>query len=376
MKFRLLILLLGVFWCFGFAYPIENFPNGELNFSSSAQSAYLFDAYSGRVFYKKNEDAKRAMASTTKIVTAITAIEHCADLDEKFEIDSRAVGIEGSSIYLKKGEVLSVRDLLYGLMLRSGNDCACALAYKIGGSIENFARLMNGMCEKVGVINTHFTNPHGLDDKQHYTTASDLAKLTAYALNNDSFKQIVSTKNIKIGENEYRYMTNKNRLLNSLEGCVGVKTGYTKNAGRCLVSAVEKNGMRLVCVVLNCGPMFEESAAMLNGVTNTYSSVELLSPWQYIKDIQLEDGDSEHVQAFTKRGFCYPLSELECENIHINIDLPNIIRAPIENETEVGKVEIYYKKHLIFCEKIYTLREVDSRLLRDKVKEIIDRWGV
>ncbi len=377
MKIRLIGFLLAVmFLGCGFSFPSE-IPT-EYKVSSTAQSAYLFDALSGRVFYEKNENLKRAMASTTKIVSAITAIENCDNLDEKFEIDSRAVGIEGSSIYLKKGERMSVRDLLYGLMLRSGNDCACAIAYHIAGSIEDFASLMNELSKKVGAENSHFSNPHGLDDDNHYTTAKDLAQLTGYALNNPIFKEIVSTKHIKIKDenDEYRYMTNKNRLLSSLEGCVGVKTGYTKKAGRCLVSAVEKNGMRLVSVVLNCGPMFEESAAMLNAICENYRCVEILSPWQYITDIPLNDGEIACVQVFSKRGFKLPLSQEECDDIHIRIDVPKELNTPIQNEAEVGKVEIYFKKHLIFCEKIYTLREVDSRLLRDKVKEIIDRWGV
>ena len=378
MKLKLLSLLLLVFFFFGAAYPqTEDFFPQE-NLVSSAGSAYVFDALSGRVFYEKNAEVSRAMASTTKIATAITAIEHCADLDEKFEINPKAVGIEGSSIYLRAGERLSVRDLLYGLMLRSGNDAACALAYRIGGSIEGFCELMNGLCEKLKLSHTHFANPHGLDNKEHYTSAKDLAIISGYALSNPVFKEIVSTKNIKImGDGgEYRYLTNKNRLLSSLENCIGVKTGYTKKAGRCLVSAVEKNGMRLVCVVLNCGPMFEESAEMLNYICEKFQKVELLAPWQYIDDIPLNNGDTDYIQAFSKLGFSFPLSEEECGNIHISIDIPKALSAPVQNEIEIGKVEIYFKNHLIFCEKIYTLREVDSKLLRDKVKEIIDRWGV
>ncbi len=375
MKIKLFSFILAIMIvCCGFTFDIPV----SVELSSSAQAAFVFDALSGRVFYEKNANQRLSMASTTKIITAITVIENCTDLDEKFEIDSRAVGIEGSSIYLKRGEKLSVRELLYGLMLRSGNDCACALAYRVGGSIDGFAQLMNATSKFVGAENTHFTNPHGLDDAEHYTTAHDLALLTGYALSNPVFKEIVSTKSIKIeGENgEYRYMTNKNRLLSSLENCIGVKTGFTKKAGRCLVSAVEKNDMRLVCVVLNCGPMFEESAKMLNTVCEVYRGVEILSPWQYITDISLSGGKNEFVQAFSKRGFTYPLSKDECENINISVDVPSSLTAPVANETEIGKVEIYYKKHLIFSEKIYTLKEVDSRLLRDKIKEIIDRWGV
>lgn len=376
MKIKLISLCAVVlFFSCGFTFPSE-LPT-ECMVSSSAQSAYLYDALSGRVFYEKNENVPRSIASTTKIVTAITAIEHCEALDEKFEIDSRAVGIEGSSIYLRKGEHLSMRDLLYGLMLRSGNDCACAIAYRVGGSIEEFANMMNALVNKIGVENSHFTNPHGLDDENHFASSKDLAKITGYALLNPVFKEIVSTKNIKVESDDgYRYMTNKNRLLASLEGCVGVKTGYTRKAGRCLVSAVERNGMMLVCVVLNCGPMFEESAAMLNKICDLFKAVEILAPWQYVADIPLNRGEAEFVQVFSKQGFSLPLTQEECDNIHINVEVPQVLDAPVQNEAEVGKVEIYYKNHLIFSEKVYTLREVDSRMLKDKVKQIIDRWGI
>ena len=316
------------------------------------------------------------MASTTKIATAITAIKNCEDLDEKFVIDKRAVGIEGSSIYLRVGETMSLRDLLYGLMLRSGNDCACAIAYRVGGSIEGFAALMNELADNLGLKFTHFTNPHGLDEEGHYTTAHDLALITGYALTDPTFSEIVSTKNIKIPSSNggVRYMANKNRLLNSLEDCIGVKTGYTKLAGRCLVSAVEHNGMKLVCVVLNCGPMFEESAALLKEVCATYEMTEILSSWQYIDDIPLLNGETDFVQAFSRRGFSFPLSVSERSDISFDIDIPPRLIAPIENETEIGEVKIYYKNHLIFCEKIYTLREVDSKLLKDKIKQILEHW--
>ena len=253
--FSILVLLIAVFMFvdeMAFAGTVEDvLPKASISASSSAGSAFVFDADSGRVFYSKNADAKRAMASTTKIATAITVIDNCQDLDAEVKIDKRAVGIEGTSIYLREGEVLTVRELLYGLMLRSGNDAAVALAIYTAGSVDEFATLMNKTAEKAGAENTNFANPHGLDNENHYTTARDLAKITAYALNNEDFAQIVSTKNIKIPSKEegYRFLSNKNRLLSSLEGCIGVKTGYTSKAGRCLVSAAERDGLRVVCVV-------------------------------------------------------------------------------------------------------------------------------
>ena len=225
----------------------------------SARGMAVLEMESGRVLYSKNMNEKLKMASTTKIVTAYTVIKHCKNLDEPFKISDKAIGIEGTSIYLKSGEVLTARELLYGLMLRSGNDASVALALHCADSIEAFAEMMNQTALECGAKNSHFVNPHGLDADGHYTTAYDLALITSRALQNKTFAEIVSTKNIKIsgGETGTRYLVNKNRLLNSLDGCVGVKTGFTKGAGRCLVSAVKRGNRTAACVVLNCGPMFE-----------------------------------------------------------------------------------------------------------------------
>ena len=380
--FSILVLLITVFMFvdeMAFAGAVEDvLPKASISASSSAGSAFVFDADSGRVFYSKNADAKRAMASTTKIATAITVIDNCQDLDAEVKIDKRAVGIEGTSIYLREGEVLTVRELLYGLMLRSGNDAAVALAIYTAGSVDEFATLMNKTAEKAGAENTNFANPHGLDNENHYTTARDLAKITAYALNNEDFAQIVSTKNIKIPSKEegYRFLSNKNRLLSSLEGCIGVKTGYTSKAGRCLVSAAERDGLRVVCVVLNCGPMFEESAAMINAVYQKYKSYEILEPYKFVADIPLGNGETPTVQVYSKKGLTLPLTEEEYSKITTEYDLPEILSAPVKSGQVVGEVKVYYDKHLIFSEKIYTIDEVDSKLLKDKVKDILDKWEV
>ncbi len=353
-------------------------PKASISASSSASSAYVFDAITGRVFYQKNATDQRAMASTTKIATAITVIDNCKDLDEVVKIDRRAVGIEGTSIYLREGEELSVRDLLYGLMLRSGNDAATALAIHCAGSVEEFANLMNKTAQKAGADSTNFVNPHGLDNPQHYTTARDLAKITAYALNNDEFRQIVSTKNIKIAgvDGAYRYLTNKNRLLNSLDGCIGVKTGYTSKAGRCLVSAAERDGLRVVCVVLNCGPMFEESANIINAVFDKYHCYEILTPYSFVTKIPLLNGEVPSIEVYIKNGLKLTLTEEEYSRINIEYDLPDSLTAPVSYQKEVGTVQVYFDKHLIFEGKIYTIDEVDSKLLRDKLKDILKNWSV
>lgn len=233
--------------------------------SSGAKGWCLINVNSKEIICGKNEDVKLPMASTTKILTAVVALEKM-DINKVITVDKTAVGVEGSSIYLKQNEQISVKDLLYGLMLRSGNDSAVALAVACSGSVENFAKEMNEKAKSIGANNSSFTNPHGLDDENHFTTAKDLALITAYALQNPTFKEIVSTKMHTVAAtnvSETRYFKNKNKMLSTFEGAIGVKTGYTKKTGRCLVSAAERDGTTLACVVLSCPDMWNDSARIL-----------------------------------------------------------------------------------------------------------------
>ena len=217
----------------------------------SAKACALYNPQNCEFLYTKNENARLSMASTTKIMTAIVAIES-VDLSKMVTVDDRAIGIEGSSIYLKSGEEISVHALLYALLLRSANDAAAALAYDISGSIEAFSSLMNDKCTELGLSDTHFENPHGLDAQNHYTSAHDLAIISAYAISNPTFKEICSTRKIKIDSSlESRILINHNKLLSLYDGCIGIKTGYTKKSGRSLASAAEKDGNTLICVTIN-----------------------------------------------------------------------------------------------------------------------------
>ena len=219
-----------------------------------AKAECVMEANSRRILYAAHGDTRLPMASTTKILTAITVLNACVDISEELIVPEQAVGVEGSSVYLKSGEKYSVRDLLYGLMLRSGNDCATALAWKIGGNVVNFSAMMNIMAQKAGAFQSNFVNPHGLPAKNHYTTAIDLCLITAYAMQNSVFREIVSTKYYAP-----QNWKNKNKMLTSVSGAIGVKTGYTKEAGRCLVSAIEREGMTLICTVLGCPTTYERS---------------------------------------------------------------------------------------------------------------------
>ena len=252
----ILCLLFMSFSC-NFSLKTQNAKAEEAVAHSKAEC--VIELESGAILHAKNSDTTLPMASTTKILTAITVLECCKDLAYEISIPQEAVGIEGSSVYLQQGEKYTILDLLYGLMLRSGNDCAIALALYVGGTVANFCAKMNYIAQKAGALNSNFENPHGLPNSKHYTTARDLSYITRYALKNKIFAQIVST-----GYYEPQGWKNKNKMLASYGGCIGVKTGYTKQAGRCLVSAARRDGKTLICTVLNCPSMYERSAELLD----------------------------------------------------------------------------------------------------------------
>ncbi|MBO9597905.1 MAG: D-alanyl-D-alanine carboxypeptidase [Cohnella sp.] len=234
--------------------------------ANNAKGVSLIDVSSGRIIYSKRGDDPMLIASLTKIMTAIVAIEH-GRLDDQVTVSKRAAGKEGSSIYLKVGEKIQLRNLIYGLMLRSGNDAATAIAEHVGGSVEGFAFLMNKKAAEIGLSNSQYMNPHGLDEPGHYASANDLAKLTAYALHNTDFRTIVGTK-VRTAPNphdpwDYKWV-NKNKMLHMYEGADGVKTGYTKKALRCLVSSATRNGQQLVVVTLNDGDDWADHRKLLD----------------------------------------------------------------------------------------------------------------
>ena len=328
--------------------------------SSSAKAMCLIEKDSKRVIYSKNKDEKLPMASTTKVVTAITVLQHCNDLEQLIQVDDCAIGVEGTSIYLRKGETLKVKDLLYGLMLRSGNDAAVALACHVGGDINGFANLMNALAKQIGANNSNFINPHGLDNKNHYTTAHDLALITGYALNNPIFKQIVSTKTHVIeatNKSDKRYLTNKNRLLASLDGCCGVKTGFTSKAGRCLVSAIERENTTYVCVVLNCGPMFEESASLLNLANSEYVNTKIIDKNKEIYNEYIIDDTQGKLYLYTEEDFYYPLAYGEMNDLKLEY---NVELDDAKEGDQVGEIKIFFKNDLIKTLKLFTMNKIDK----------------
>lgn len=242
--------------------PLVSASTVSADFCGSAKAAVIIDSMSGAVLFEKNAHAKLPMASTTKIMTALAVIE-CSDPDSEIVVSDAAAGVEGSSIYLTRGEKIRIRDLLYGLLLESGNDAATALAEGVFGSVSDCCAYMNKRVHEMGLVSTNFENPHGLDSENHYTTAYELALIARNAMKNQLFREIVSTKNYVSSGETMRYFSNHNRLLNTYSPSVGVKTGYTSKSGRCLVSAASMNGEEYIAVTL-CDPLDWQNHKMMH----------------------------------------------------------------------------------------------------------------
>ena len=314
----------------------------------SAKRAYVLDAVSGRVLFEKNADEQSLIASTTKIMTALVVCEQCNVLD-RMRIPREAVGIEGSSMYLKEGEVLTLQELLYGLMLSSGNDAAVALAIYCGGTVEGFAEMMNDKARVLGMTGTHFENPNGLDSPGHYSTARDLAILASYAMENPIFAKTVSAKSVTVGE---RYLTNHNKLLWRVEGADGVKTGFTKAAGRILVSSAIRDGRRLVAVTIDDPDDWKDHAALLEEGFARYSIRTVVTAGEKVGTLEVMGGQAQRVEVLAAEDFSYALAEEE--DPQLALPGPGFVYAPavegadagyayvLINGKAVGKVPVVY----------------------------------
>ena len=315
-----------------FSFPVQ---------AVSAQNAILMDCTTGRILYGKQIDKRGLIASTTKIMTALVVCEQCNVLD-RVKIPREAVGIEGSSMYLQEGEVLTVQELLYGMMLHSGNDAAVALAIYCGGTVEGFAEMMNDKARTLGLKNTHFENPNGLDGEHHYSTARDLGILAAYAMNNPIFAKTVSTKTVKAGD---RYLRNHNKLLWQLEGADGVKTGYTKAAGRILVSSVRRCGRRLVAVTMNDPNDWQDHISLMESGFSHYKDKMIVEKDQIVGTAEIAGGVCDGVELIAKAGFSYYLSE--GEEPEICLPAPGFVYAPVAAGQDAGFAQIYLNNQWI-----------------------------
>ncbi len=296
----------------------------------SAQKAILLDAVSGRVIYEHRADERSLIASTTKIMTALVVCEQTNVLD-RMRIPKEAVGVEGSSMYLQEGEVLTIQELLYGLMLSSGNDAAVALAIYCGGTVEGFAELMNDKARVLGLTGTHFENPHGLDSPGHYSTARDLAVLAAYAMENPIFYKTVSAKTVTVGQ---RHLRNHNKLLWIVDGADGVKTGFTKAAGRIMVSSSTRDGRRLIAVTINDGNDWNDHAALLEEGFSRYRIQRLVSAGDRVGTVEVMGSDGGQVWLTADADFDYALAE--GEDVGLLLPGPGFVYAPVTEGAEAG----------------------------------------
>ena len=339
------------------------------------------EASTGRILYGHNYNKKRPMASVTKILTAITVIENYTEsgrnLNAKIKVPAAAVGIEGSSIYLAAGEEISTLDLLYGLMLQSGNDCAVALAIVTSGSVESFSALMNKTALKAGAKNSNFTNPHGLHQDKHYTTAYDLAMITVYAMRNPVFKEIAATKRREIErtrKESVHVIINKNKLLSTFDGGDGVKTGFTKKAGRCLVASATRDGMQVIAVVLNCGPMFEDCAALMSRAFNEYRLEKIASAFQPLAEVKISNSRRTTVQTGVIKDVYYPLAAGEKEKIETAAKPSSTLAAPVRKGKPAGIVEFRLNKQLLLSEKLYTIEDAPALKIDDYLRKLLLDW--
>ena len=303
----------------------------------SAQSAIVVEAETGRVIWAKNAHASLPMASTTKIMTALVALEN-ADPAKTVSISPDAVGIEGSSVYLYEDERLSLEDLLYAMLLESANDAAAAIAIEVGGSIERFSEMMNAKAKELGLERTSFANPHGLDDPEHYTTAAELAKIAVAAMKNESFCSIVSTykKTIPLNETEgVRLLINHNKMLSRYDGAVGIKTGYTKKSGRCLVSAAERDQVKLICVTLNAPDDWNDHSTLLDYGFSVCESRTLCEARGFSQEIPVVGGDSDRVTVNNSDALRITVPNT-LPQILCTVELPRFLYAPIEEGEAVG----------------------------------------
>lgn len=356
----------------------SNISNSQDNIKipeTNSRACVVIDRNTNTVLYGKNENTVRKMASTTKIMTATIIIENC-NLDETTEISKKAAGTGGSRLGLKTGDKITIRDLLYGLMLCSGNDAAVALAEYAGGSIDEFADLMNKKCADLGLSNTHFKTPHGLDADEHYTTAYELALLSNYALNNKTFAQIVGTKNYTVNINGTpKSLSNTNELLGSFNGVYGVKTGFTNGANRCLVTACKRNDIDIICVVLGADTKKFRTSDSIKLINYAFDNFELVDIKNLIND-KFEKWKNENLNnIIINKGITQnislkiedidnpiiPIRKDLIDSINISINCQKFLEAPLYENTIIGNIHISISENNILDYNIYTSSEIKHK---------------
>lgn len=320
----------------------------------NSRIAVAYDRKSGEVIWGKDEHKRTAMASTTKIMTAIVTLENC-DLTQTVTISKKSAGTGGSRLGLKADDKIAMNDLLYGLMLKSGNDAAVAIAETVGGSVEGFAELMNEKAKELKLENTHYVTPHGLDDPEHYTTAVELAKLADYALQNETFAKIVNTKNYTVTINGYpKSISNTNELLGYLEGVNGVKTGFTNNAGRCLVTSVNRNGFEIITVILQADTKKFRTADSIKLIEYIYKNYEPVNIKEIVDEqfkrwcsintsrIQINKCKNNNLELYIDNldNDVIPIKKTDKDKIQIEVNNIFYFEAPLQQNTIIGTIKL------------------------------------
>ena len=365
----LLSLCLSLFFLLGFL--VKNVYAEDIYVN--AISAIALDCDSKLVLYEKNAYTPIEIASTTKIITALVAIK-CGDLNKKITVSEKAASIRGSEIGLKKGEEITLKELLYGLMLRSGNDAAIAIAEGVSGNVDEFLKLMNEYALEIGLLNSNFESPHGLDSSNHYSTAYDLALVTAKAKEIKLFNDIVSSKDIDAKEYNFtRSYHNINKILWLLPNSTGVKTGFTGKAGKCLVTAVKIKDREVIIVTLNCTPRWKETAKISEYVEKSYEYKKLINKDDILEHVGIKNG-IDNVQITSKRDIIIPVKK--DQSIEVKIKKPLYeVSAPIEAGEKIGRVDVYANDKLLYSEALIAKNSVRKKnnfgIKFEKIKNLI-----
>lgn len=332
--------------------------------STSASSTILYCADNGTILYEKNSNEKRAIASITKIMTAVIALEYASASDKEIKFNSKMIAI-GSSMYLKEGEILTLTELTKGMMMVSGNDAANAIAIGIAGSTEKFAELMNKKAKQIGMKNTNFVTPSGLDDENHYSTAYDMALLCSYAMENEAFRNIVSQKSITVKyvypENKTQICTNHNKLLSMYDDCVGIKTGFTKKAGRTLTSAAERDGVRLIAVTLNDGNDWLDHKNLYDYGFSLVERIQLSTKYKSI-EIPVVGSDSSNITVQPYSQAEVTVLSLDIDKIEEKIYLPRFLYAPLKKGSTVGKIKYILNGKVISEVKLTVSEDISIKV--------------